>query len=84
MRANSPLMMAVSLALALLTAALVFLVWFPHPFRELAGGVKLFLIIVAVDVITAMSVMAMHEHMHQGAGEQEGQRVQHGAQVILP
>jgi len=34
-----------------LVAALVFIVWFPHPFRELAGGVKLFLIIVAVDVI---------------------------------
>ncbi len=40
-----------SLIIAALVAALVFLVWFPHPFRELAGGVKLFLIIVMVDVI---------------------------------
>ena len=43
--------LGISLVLAALTAALVFLVWFPHPFRELAGGVKLFLIIVTVDVI---------------------------------
>ncbi len=43
--------LGVSLVLAAATAALVFLVWFPHPFRELAGGVKLFLLIVAVDVI---------------------------------
>lgn len=41
----------ISLLIAALTAALVFLVWFPHPFRELAGGVKLFLIIATVDVI---------------------------------
>ena len=40
-----------SLIIAALVAALVFLVWFPHPFRELAGGDKLFLIIVAVDVV---------------------------------
>lgn len=43
--------LAISLLIAALVAALVFLVWFPHPFRELAGGVKLFLIIVTVDVI---------------------------------
>jgi len=40
-----------SLLIAVFTAALVFLVWFPHPFRELAGGVKLFLIVVTVDVV---------------------------------
>lgn len=43
--------LTISLLIAVLTAALVFLIWFPHPYRELAGGVKLFLIIVVVDVI---------------------------------
>jgi hypothetical protein len=43
--------LAFSLVLATLVAALVFLIWFPHPYRELAGGVKLFLIIVTVDVV---------------------------------
>ncbi|WP_302174780.1 TfpX/TfpZ family type IV pilin accessory protein [uncultured Hydrogenophaga sp.] len=41
----------ISLLLAAAVAALVFLVWFPSPFRELSGGFKLFLIIVAVDVV---------------------------------
>ncbi len=43
--------LAISLLIAVLVAALVFFVWFPHPFRELAGGMKLFLIVVTVDVI---------------------------------
>lgn len=41
----------ISLMMATLVAALVFLVWFPSPFREISGGLKLFFIIVAVDVV---------------------------------
>lgn len=33
------------------TAILVFLGWFPHPFRDLAGGTQLFWMIAAVDVV---------------------------------
>lgn len=33
------------------TAAIVFGVWFPYPYRELAGGQYLFLILVSVDVV---------------------------------
>lgn len=40
-----------SILLAGLAAALVFLFWYPYPYRELAGGRELFLLIVAVDVI---------------------------------
>lgn len=40
-----------SLAVASLAAALVFLVWYPYPYGEVAGGSGLFRIIVAVDVI---------------------------------
>lgn len=40
-----------SLFLATLAAALVFGVWYPYPYRELAGGRELFLLVVAVDVI---------------------------------
>ena len=40
-----------SLAVAALAAALVFGLWYPHPYRELSGGRELFLLIVGVDVV---------------------------------
>ena len=40
-----------SLLVATLAATLVFGLWFPYPYRELAGGRELFLLIVAVDVV---------------------------------
>ncbi|MDP3204980.1 MAG: TfpX/TfpZ family type IV pilin accessory protein [Hydrogenophaga sp.] len=40
-----------SLLMAAAVAALVFFLWFPHPYRDLSGGIKLFLIIVGVDVV---------------------------------
>lgn len=40
-----------SVAIAALAAALVFGLWFPYPYREVAGGRELFLLIVAVDVV---------------------------------
>lgn len=40
-----------SMTVALLAAALVFGLWFPYPYRELAGGRELFLLIIAVDVV---------------------------------
>lgn len=40
-----------SLFVALVAAALVFGLWYPYPYRELAGGRELFLIMVLVDVI---------------------------------
>ncbi len=41
----------ISVAIAALAALLVFLVWYPHPYREISGGRELFLILVTVDVI---------------------------------
>jgi hypothetical protein len=40
-----------SLIVALFAAALLFGLWYPYPYRELAGGRELFLLVVAVDVI---------------------------------
>ena len=40
-----------SLGVAALAGALVFGLWFPYPYRELAGGRELFLLIVVVDVV---------------------------------
>ena len=40
-----------SVMVGLLTACIVFGVWFPFPYRELAGGRELFLLVVAVDVV---------------------------------
>lgn len=41
---------ACSVCIALLTAVLVFLVWYPKPYGLLSGGLNLFLILVSVDV----------------------------------
>ena len=43
--------LAVSVFIAALCAALVFGLWYPHPYSQLAGGRELFLIVVAVDVV---------------------------------
>ena len=40
-----------SVLLAVLAALLVFLVWYPYPYRDISGGRDLFLLVVAVDVI---------------------------------
>lgn len=41
----------ISVLVAAMAAALVFGLWYPFPYRELAGGRELFLIVVAVDVV---------------------------------
>jgi len=41
----------ISLLIALLAAVLVFVLWYPYPYREISGGRELFLIVVTVDVI---------------------------------
>jgi hypothetical protein len=40
-----------SAAIAALAALVVFVVWYPYPYRELSGGRELFLLVVSVDVI---------------------------------
>jgi hypothetical protein len=40
-----------SILVAALVAFVVFQIWFPYPFRELAGGKDLFWLIVCVDVV---------------------------------
>ncbi len=40
-----------SLIVALIVGTLVFGVWFPYPFRQLAGGTELFLLIMSVDLV---------------------------------
>ncbi|MGE8320783.1 MAG: TfpX/TfpZ family type IV pilin accessory protein [Comamonas sp.] len=40
-----------SMALALLAAALVFGLWYPYPYRDISGGRELFWLVVSVDVV---------------------------------
>lgn len=40
-----------SIGVALMTAAVVFCLWYPFPYRDLSGGRELFLLVVAVDVV---------------------------------
>ncbi|MGS5089559.1 TfpX/TfpZ family type IV pilin accessory protein [Hydrogenophaga sp. A37] len=41
----------ISVLVAAMAAALVFGLWYPYPYRDLAGGRELFLIVVAVDLV---------------------------------
>lgn len=41
-----------SVLVAALVAALIFGIWFPYPYREMAGGSALFWLIVSVDVVS--------------------------------
>ena len=43
--------LCISLLIALLAALLVFVFWYPYPYREISGGRELFLIVITVDVI---------------------------------
>ncbi|MGD2138848.1 MAG: TfpX/TfpZ family type IV pilin accessory protein [Burkholderiales bacterium] len=43
--------LCISLGVAVLAALLVFLVWYPYPYREISGGRDLFFILVSVDVV---------------------------------
>lgn len=44
---------------AAISAALVFLVWYPPPYAALAGGTSLFLLIVVVDVVLGPALTAV-------------------------
>jgi hypothetical protein len=43
--------LGVSAVVAALAALLVFVLWYPTPFREISGGRELFFIVMAVDVV---------------------------------
>lgn len=43
--------LGISLLIAALAALLVFLLWYPYPYRDISGGRELFLIVIAVDVV---------------------------------
>jgi hypothetical protein len=42
---------SLSMVVAILAALLVFVVWYPYPYREISGGRELFLLVVAVDIV---------------------------------
>lgn len=43
--------LAISCIIALGVAAFTFFCWYPHPYRSLSGGLELFLMIMAIDVV---------------------------------
>ena len=51
--------LAISCLVAAGAAALVFGLWFPFPYRYLSGGRELFLLIVAVDVVSGPLLTAV-------------------------
>lgn len=53
-----------SALMAGLVGLLVFVVWFPYPYREFAGGKDLFLLIVGVDLVCGpMLTMVLYDHL---------------------
>ena len=49
--AASSLHFLLSCLIAVVASAVVFLVWYPHPYRDISGGRELFLLIIAVDIV---------------------------------
>lgn len=43
--------LAICLLIAALAGILVFVLWYPYPYREISGGRELFLLVVSVDVV---------------------------------
>lgn len=41
----------ISLLISIILAALVFLLWYPYPYRSMMGSFKLFFLVVSVDVV---------------------------------
>jgi hypothetical protein len=35
----------------LVVAGLIFFIWYPHPYRVLSGGLNLFVLVAAVDLV---------------------------------
>ena len=59
-RLRAPLVHATaSLVVALTVSAVIFLVWFPGAYATIAGGLNLFFIIVAVDVVSGPLLTAV-------------------------
>src|SRR6187402_2895116 len=59
-RLRAPLLHATaSLLVALTVSAVIFLVWFPGAYATIAGGLNLFFIIVAVDVVSGPFLTAV-------------------------
>ena len=59
-RLRAPLVHATaSLLVALVVSAIVFLLWFPGAYATIAGGLNLFFIIVAVDVVSGPLLTAV-------------------------
>jgi hypothetical protein len=51
--------LGLSALVGLTAAALVFGLWFPYPYRDLAGGQHLFLLLVSVDVVCGPALTAV-------------------------
>lgn len=43
--------LVVNIIVAILIAILVFCVWYPHPYRQMLGGLGLFVLVTAIDVV---------------------------------
>lgn len=43
--------LCISAFIAAVVAAIIFFVWYPHPYRTISGGAQLFFMIVSIDVI---------------------------------
>jgi hypothetical protein len=55
----SGLHLAASVAIAALASVLVFWLWYPSPYAQMAGGVQLFLMVVAIDVVMGPALTAV-------------------------
>jgi hypothetical protein len=65
----SGLHLAISGVVALAAGAVVFLLWYPQPFDDMAGGFSLFFLVVAVDVVMGPLLTAVVFNRAKPKGE---------------
>ena len=61
--------LSVSVLVAILAATLVLLIWYPFPYRELAGGRELFILIIAIDAVCGPLLTAIIFNPSKPKGE---------------
>ncbi len=59
----------ISLGVAAAAAALVFLIWYPYPYREISGGRELFFLVMTVDVVMGPLLTLTVFNRNKPAGE---------------
>lgn len=61
--------LVINIVVAILVAILVFYVWYPHPYRQMLGGLGLFVLVTSIDVVCGPLLTAVLANPEKSARE---------------